>query len=73
MRGVKSVRVSLGAALWDNVKYEEAYLMANESMKEPKDGAGAWIEFYNWERKHQTLGMTPDMMCGISIGLKLVV
>ncbi len=40
-------------------------------MNEAKDGIGQWIEFYNRERKHQTLGMTPDMMYGISTDLKL--
>ncbi len=39
--------------LWRSVKYEEVYLNAYESMKEAKDGIGAWIEFYNRERKHQ--------------------
>lgn len=57
--------------LWRSVKYEEAYLNAYESMKEAKDGIGQWIEFYNRERKHQTLGMTPDMMYGISSDLKM--
>ena len=59
--------------LWRSVKYEEIYLNAYESIKEAKDGIGQWIEFYNRERKHQTLGMTPDMMYGISNGLKLAV
>jgi putative transposase len=57
--------------LWRSVKYEEIYLNAYESMQEAKNGIGAWIEFYNRERKHQTLGMTPDMMYGISTDLKL--
>ena len=57
--------------LWRSVKYEEVYLNAYGSMKEAKDGIGQWIEFYNRERKHQTLGMTPDMMYGISTDLKL--
>ncbi len=57
--------------LWRSVKYEEVYLNAYESMKEAKDGIGQWIEFYNRERKHQTLGMTPDMMYGISSDLKM--
>jgi transposase InsO family protein len=39
-------------------------------MKEAKDGIGQWIEFYNRERKHQTLGMTPDIIYGLSTGLK---
>ena len=50
--------------LWRSIKYEEIYLNAYESVKEAKDGIGAWIEFYNRERKHQTLGMTPDLMYG---------
>jgi putative transposase len=50
--------------LWRSIKYEEIYLNAYESMKEAKDRIGAWIEFYNRERKHQTLGMTPDLMYG---------
>ncbi len=57
--------------LWRSVKYEEVYLNAYESMQEAKDGIGQWIEFYNRERKHQTLGMTPDMMYGISTDLKM--
>jgi hypothetical protein len=40
-------------------------------MKEAKDGIGQWIEFYNRERKHQTSGMTPDRMYGISTDPKL--
>ena len=57
--------------LWRSVKYEEVYLNAYESMKEAKDGIGQWIEFYNRERKHQSLGMAPDMMYGSSNDLKL--
>ena len=57
--------------LWRSVKYEEVYLNAYESVGEAKNGIGQWIEFYNRERKHQTLGMTPDMMYRISTGLKL--
>ncbi len=57
--------------LWRSIKYEEVCLNAYESMQEAKDGIGQWIEFYNRERKLQTLGMTPDMMYGISNDLKL--
>jgi hypothetical protein len=35
------------------------------------DGKGQWIELYNRERKHQILGMTPDMKHGISTDLEL--
>ncbi len=48
--------------LWRSVKYEEVYLNAYESIKEAKEGIGEWMKFYNQERKHQTLGCTPDMM-----------
>lgn len=50
--------------LWRSIKYEEIYLNAYESVKQAKNGIGRWIEFYNRERKHQTLGMTPDLMYG---------
>ncbi len=57
--------------LWRSVKYEEVYLQAYQSMKEAKDGIGAWINYYNQERKHQTLGMVPDMMYDPYRSLKL--
>lgn len=57
--------------LWRSIKYEEIYLNAYDSVKMAKDGIGKWIEFYNQERKHQTLGTTPDMMYDNSNGLKL--
>ena len=50
--------------LWRSVKYEEVYLNAYESVSEAKAGIGQWIEYYNRDRKHQTLGKTPDMMYG---------
>lgn len=48
--------------LWRSVKYEEVYLNAYESMIEAKQRIGIWIDYYNRERKHQTLGTTPDLM-----------
>ena len=48
--------------LWRSVKYEEVYLNAYESMAQAKTGIGDYFRFYNAERKHQTLGMTPDRM-----------
>lgn len=57
--------------LWRSVKYEEVYLQAYQSMKEAKEGIGKWINYYNQERKHQTLGMVPDMMYDPYSGLKL--
>jgi len=48
--------------LWRSVKYEEVYLNAYTSMSEAKHRIGVWIDYYNSERKHQTLGATPDLM-----------
>ena len=47
--------------LWRSVKYEEVYLNSYESMTEAKTRIKKWIKFYNEERKHQTLGTTPDL------------
>jgi len=48
--------------LWRSIKYEEIYLNAYDSVAEAKVGIKAWINFYNEERKHQTLGTTPSLM-----------
>ena len=42
--------------LWRSLKYEEVYLHAYASVAEAKAGIGAWLEFYNEERQHQSLG-----------------
>jgi putative transposase len=57
--------------LWRSIKYEEVYLNAYESMKEAKMRIGNWIDFYNSERKHQTLKTTPNQKYGIVSSLKL--
>jgi putative transposase len=46
--------------LWRSVKYEEVYLRAYESMAEARSRIGAYMVFYNAERKHQSLAETPD-------------
>ena len=46
--------------LWRSVKYEEVYLHAYESIMEARRKIGDYLEFYNAERKHQSLRMTPD-------------
>jgi putative transposase len=56
--------------LWRSVKYEEVYLNAYESMHHAKRGLANWIEFYNRQRKHQTLKTTPNQMYGIVEELK---
>jgi putative transposase len=42
--------------LWRSLKYEEVYLHAYATVAEAKAGIGAWLEFYNTERQHQSLG-----------------
>jgi putative transposase len=42
--------------LWRSLKYEEVYLKAYASVAEAKAGIGAWLDFYNEERQHQSLG-----------------
>ena len=47
--------------LWRSVKYEEVYLKDYESVKECREGLAAYLEFYNLERRHQSLGYrTPN-------------
>lgn len=46
--------------LWRSVKYEEVYLHAYESIPQARKGIGDYFNFYNAERKHQSLSMTPD-------------
>jgi putative transposase len=59
--------------LWRSVKYEEVYLNAYESMQHAKQRLGRWVEYYNGERKHQTLKATPDQIYGIVNGLQKAV
>ena len=56
--------------LWRSIKYEEVYLNAYESMTEAKQRIDAWIDYYNSERKHQTLGTKPDLAYDDFYGLK---
>lgn len=49
--------------LWRSVKYEEVYLNAYDSVVDAKQGIGRYFEFYNTERRHQSLDdQTPDTM-----------
>lgn len=57
--------------LWRSVKYEEVYLNAYDSMQHAKQRLKRWIEFYNQERRHQTLKATPDQQYGIVQPLKV--
>lgn len=57
--------------LWRSVKYEEVYLNAYESIQHAKRRLSNWIDFYNRERKHQTLKTTPNQMYGVVEDLKV--
>lgn len=47
--------------LWRSVKYEEVYLKAYESLADARASLKAYFEFYNSERRHQSLDRcTPD-------------
>jgi len=41
--------------LWRSVKYEEVYLKDYVSPREARHSLGAYFEFYNFERPHQSL------------------
>jgi len=49
--------------LWRSLKYEEVYLKAYDTVAEARSGIGEWINFYNQDRTHQSLGrQTPDQV-----------
>ena len=63
--------------LWRSLKYEEVFIKAYASVAEARFGIGAWLAFYNDERKHQSHGYrTPGEIfdsaraCGMCATLK---
>lgn len=42
--------------LWRSLKYEEVFIHAYASVPDARLGIGAWLSFYNDERKHQSHG-----------------
>jgi putative transposase len=47
--------------LWRSVKYEDVYLKAYRSIAEAREGLRDYFEFYNSQRRHQSLDRrTPD-------------
>ncbi len=49
--------------LWRRIKYEEGYLQAYQTVAEARPGINAYLEFYNRQRPHQSLGYrTPSEM-----------
>ncbi|NDC31461.1 MAG: IS3 family transposase [Bacteroidetes bacterium] len=41
--------------LWRTVKYEEVFLKSYDSVKSAREQLGAFVEFYNYQRPHQSL------------------
>lgn len=41
--------------LWRTIKYEEVYLKDYATVLEARDNIEDYINFYNYERKHQSL------------------
>jgi putative transposase len=41
--------------LWRSLKYEDVFLKAYASVRAARQGIGAWLAFYNDQRKHQAL------------------
>lgn len=49
--------------LWRSVKYEEVYLNAYDSVAHARERLRRYFEFYNTQRRHQSLGgLTPEQM-----------
>jgi putative transposase len=49
--------------LWRSVKYEEVYLKAYDDIRSARASLGEYFEFYNTERRHQSLDrQTPDQV-----------
>ena len=49
--------------LWRSIKYEEVYLKAYQTVAEARVGINPYLEFYNRQRPHQSLGYrTPAEM-----------
>ena len=49
--------------LWRSVKYEEVYLKAYDDIRSARASLGNYFEFYNLERRHQSLDrQTPDQV-----------
>lgn len=42
--------------LWRTLKYEEVYIRDYQNVREAKEGIGKYMDFYNHERPHQSLG-----------------
>ena len=59
--------------LWRSLKYEDVYLKAYDSVPSAKENIKTWFQFYNTERRHQSLQRkTPDTAYFHGLSLKNV-
>lgn len=42
--------------LWRSLKQEEVYLKDYQQVSEARSGIERWFQFYNYRRRHQSLG-----------------
>lgn len=52
-RCIDNVRIE---RFWRTIKYEDIYLKAYQTLKQARQGSGAFIDHYNHHRPHQALG-----------------
>jgi len=57
---------------WRTIKYEEVYLRTYETVLEAKNALGTYIQWYNLERRHSSLGKKKpyEVMTGIGLNIK---
>lgn len=54
---------------WRTLKYEDVYIYGYSNVTEARQRIGTFIDFYNHQRPHQSLGYkTPDEVYGASLG-----
>ena len=59
--------------LWRSVKYEEVYLKAYSNGSEARRGIDAYLELYNRERPHQSLGYRTPAQVFTGSGISLII
>ncbi len=53
---------------WRSIKQEYIYLNPADTVAELRQGIGKWIQFYNYERPHQSITkLLPAMQYGIVV------
>jgi len=61
MRNLDSCGISAFERLWRSLEYECVYLYDLQTGPDAREGIGRWIDFYNHERPHSSLGDSTPM------------